>query len=318
MGSLVQAARKPLSRTEELREKLGQLNARVGRLGHGAGNEPWEILKLYDDIQITINALHAEGYHMRAEEALLEEASAGLQKKAGTFLREIGGASALRDARRDHHPAQERWWWYLDEWQASRKRRMLRRVFIQVIVVAGVLSILWFLYQRFFAPDAETQARFDYQQRAIESDLQGDLQAALDSVEKGLEIAPQDSEFLLLKGAILRQLEKPEESEQAFAEAESTFDDRAAFLDSRAQVYISLGMPEATLADVQELLLLEPESARGYFLMGEADEMLGYYTEAIEAYERVSQLAQDSDTELVVLARIRLGMLLQAPPLPTE
>lgn len=318
MSPTLHVDQKPLSRTEKLRNQLNQLNALIGRLGYGSSQTCFQILDLFDEIQVSYSELGQEGHELRVEKALFDETCAGLQKKARIFLREIGGARVLREARAEKHPSENRWWWYLDEWQAGRNRRMLRRVFIQVIVVMGVLSTLWFLYQRFFAPDAETLARLDYQQRAIESVSQGDLQTALDAVEKGLEIAPQDSEFLLLKGVILKQLKRSEEAVQTFAEAESMFDDRVAFFESRAQTYITLGMPEAALADMQELLLLKPDSARGHLLLGEAYEMLGRYTEAIEAYERVSQLAQDSDTGLIVLARIRMGMLLQAPPMGTE
>jgi len=90
---------------------------------------------------------------VRGEATQLETVSAELRRKAATFLREIGGATRLRDARNARQPDPAQWWWFLDQWLADRRRSQLRRLLQWGVVAALLLALLYFVYQRFLAPD---------------------------------------------------------------------------------------------------------------------------------------------------------------------
>lgn len=315
MASAKRITPKALSRTDDLREQLHQVKARIGQLGHASERQSWEILERFDTIEGIFAELLQEGHELRVEEALLEEVSAGLRSKSAVFLREIGGASQLKQARQKSNPPEACWWWYLDEWQAARRKGMLRRGIKQVAAGLAVLALLAFLYQRFLAPDEQTQAILEYRQRAFDSAMQGDWQRALELTGEGLEIAPSDTELLLLQSIIFEQLGQADDAARALALLETEMGDRAALLESRARIYLSLQAAEAAMADIMELLALQPDSPQAHYLLGGAYETLGRFAEALQSYERAGSLAEaQGQSELVAMARIRMGHLMMLAP----
>jgi hypothetical protein len=89
---------KPLTRSDELREQINELEAMIGRMGYGLGQGALAIPALFDSISTSLASFQAAGQSMRAEETRLETVSARLRRKADVFLREIGGASVLRES----------------------------------------------------------------------------------------------------------------------------------------------------------------------------------------------------------------------------
>jgi tetratricopeptide (TPR) repeat protein len=302
---------KPLTQADELRSQLDELEARVGRLGYGLGKDALTIPALFDSVTTSLASFKARGQHMRAEETRLGTVSARLSQKANVFLREIGGADVLEDARPAYQPDPEHWWWFLDQVAAERRRASLWRLLKMVIGVMAVLLLLFALYQRFLAPDPITRERLRHQYSAENLAMQGDVAGALSEAEQALAIAPDDPALLVLKGVLQQRLEE-DTSVETFAAAERAFKDDEAFLLARAQAYLLVDQPEAALSDARSAIEVNPGSAAGYMALGRAYEQLEDYPEAILAYEQVIDLAEkQGDFQLSGMARINAGLLRQ-------
>ena len=303
---------KPLTRADELRDQIDELEAIIARLGYGLGQEALAILSLFDSVTSGLTSFQAEGQSMRAEQARLEAVSARFSRKANVFLRGIGGARVLQDARRARQPDPESWWWFVDQLVANRRRDRIRRLLRLGAGVAVVLLLLFVLYQRFLAPDPATRERLEHQHNAEDLVLQGDIAGALSEVEQALAVAPGEPNLVILKGVLQQELGQSAVSGDTFAAAEAAFDNREDFLLARARAYLLLDQPEAAVADAQAVVELNPESAAGYVLLGRAYEQMEDYLEAIFAYEQAIDLAEEQgDFQLAGTARINVGILMQ-------
>jgi tetratricopeptide (TPR) repeat protein len=310
---------RPLTRADELRHQLDELEAKLGRLGYGLGREALTILPLFDAVSATMASFQAEGQSMRAEWARLETASAALRRKATVFLREIGGTRALQVARRTHQPLPANWWWFLDQVVADKRRAQLRQLLMTAAGTVGVLLLLFALYQRFLAPDPATRARLEHEQAAENLVLEGDLATALSEVDQALAIAPGDPSLLIFKGGLQQALGQKAAAEETFSQAEAAFGDRETFLLARGQMYLRLDQAQAALSDAEAAIQLNPESASGYLLLGRANEWLENYQQAIAAYEQAATLADaQGNSQIAAMARVNMGVLMQRLPLQQE
>jgi tetratricopeptide (TPR) repeat protein len=304
--------KKPLTRADELRDQLNELEGRIGRLGYGMGQEALTIPPLFDAVSATMTLFQEEGQAMRAEVARLEAVSAGLRRKAAVFLREIGGAGVLRDARRVHQPDPANWWWFLDDLISDRRRARLRKLLRLAGAVAATLILLIVLYQRFLAPDPATRARLEHRQNAERLVSEGDLVGALKEVEQALLIAPDDPYLTILQGTLQQKLGRRTMAEETFAVAEAALGDQGRFLLTRGQAYLLLDQMPNALADAEAVIALDPESASGFMLLGRTNELLGDYPAAVVAYEQAAALAEiQGDFQLAGTARVSMGFLMQ-------
>ena len=302
----------PLTRADELRARLDELEAQVGRLGYGLGQEALTIPALFDTISASLAVFQADGQTMRAEVARLETVSARFSQKANVFLREIGGAAALQEARRARQPDPENWWWYVDRLVVDRRRVRARRLLRSLVVLVAILVLLGALYQIFLAPDPATRERLNHQHTAENLVLQNDITGALAEVDQALVIAPGDPDLLVFKGVLHQELRQSVAAEEAYSAAELAFDAPENYLLARARTYLLLDQPTAALADAQAVLELNPESTEGYMMLARAYERLEEYLEAIFAYEQAIFLAEEQeDFQLSGIARVNVGLLRQ-------
>jgi tetratricopeptide (TPR) repeat protein len=303
---------RPLTRADELRDQLNELEGRIGRLGHGMGQEALTIPPLFDAVTATLASFQEDGQAMRAEVARLQAVSAGLRRKSVVFLREIGGAGVLRDVRRVHQPDPANWWWFLDDLLSDRRRARFRQLLRLAGIVAAILILLTALYQRFLAPDPATLARLEHRRTAERLISEGDLVGALKEVEQALLIAPNDPDLTILRGTLQQELGQRTMAEETFAVAEAIVGDRGRFLLARGQAYLLLNQLPNALADAEAVIALDPESASGFMLLGHTNELLGDYSAAIVAYDQAAALAElQGDFQLAGTARVSMGFLMQ-------
>jgi predicted Zn-dependent protease len=181
-----------------------------------------------------------------------------------------------------------------------------------------VVLALGALYNRFLAPDPATRERLRHEQAADSLTMDGNLDGALGEVEQALGYAPGDPALLALKGVLQQELGQPAAAQEAFAASEKAAGSREAFLITRAQMYLRVSDGKAMLADAQEVIVANPQSAPGYLLLGQADQMLGKDQDAITAYEKAGSLADaQNNPQLAAIARMNLATLLQQIPLET-
>ena len=303
---------KPLTRADGLRDQIDELEAMIGRLEFGLGKEALVIPDLFDSISTSLAAFQAEGHSLQGENTRLDTASARFSRKAKVFLREIGGARVLEDARRTRQPDPDAWWWFADRLVANRRRDRIRRLLRLGAIAAVVLLVLFVLYQRFLAPDPATRKRLEHQHNAENLVFEGDVAGALAEVEQALAVAPDEPYLAVFKGVLQQELGQSAASGETFAAVEAVFNNREEFLLARARTYLLVDQPEAAVADALEVIELNPESAIGYVLMGRAYEYMEDYLEAMFAYEQAIDLAEEQgDFQLVGTTRVNVGMLMQ-------
>ncbi len=302
----------PLTRPDDLRQLLDRLEAKIGLIRRGLGGEAIEVLTWLDQTQDLLVDLTAKGGDFTAEMVRHRTILAQFEHKAALFLKEIGGAEALAEARKAANPAADHWWWTIDAIVAKARADRLRRL-VRVTALGGSLLVIAFVaYRLFFAPDPATLARLAHQSAANDLALQGDYAGALDEIAQALAYAPDDSELLITQGALHTILEDEEAAQAAFDAARVVEPGEVDFLLIRAQVYAGLQQPEQVLLDAQAAVDLDPESARGYYFMAVASDALGDTSAALTYLELTGELArQAGNIELEALSRIYMSDVLQ-------
>lgn len=250
---------------------------------------------------------------LQAEWAQFIYIEAKIHNYASTLLHEIGGSKQLDLSRQQVNPLPENWWWFLDTWLNERRKASARRVLMIGSIVIGVLSALVLVYQFFLAPDPATQAKYAHEVGAQQAMINGEFNQALNEINQGLKLAPDDFEFLVLKGVTLQKLGHENEAQDVFMQAEKKINIPEQFLKARALVYLQVSNPQAALLDTQEILKINPESPEAYFYSAQAYQDLNNNTAAYEAYQKASDLAQNQNkTELAAAVRMNMGYLLQS------
>jgi len=295
---------------DELRNLLSECERALGKL-RGAGDAALGILHGLDRISELLPQLEARGVDLRAEQARLDTLQAQLHRKARALLRELRASGGLAAARQAVQPDSARWWWYLDGEVRAARRRSLRRLLLSLVVLAALLAAAVLLYQRFLAPDpltAQVQRLAFEAERLLEG---GDYASALAHFEEAQALRPDDVELLLWRGVLYERTGRDEEAAAAFAAARA-LSDAVGFHTARGQIYVRLWQGEKALAEAQALLEADPQSPGGYYLLGNAYEIQDRVAEALAAYGRASQLAEErKEIELTALARVRMAFLLQ-------
>ncbi len=85
------------------------------------------------------------------------------------------------------------------------------------------------------------------------------------------------------------------------------------FYNSRGMVYFEMGKLDKAVLDAKKALEMNPDSAFSHFLLGSIYEMENRIAEALTEYQIVSDL--DQDPQLTVMARFKMGMIMQRGPL---
>lgn len=294
-----------------LSDELDRIETLVGRVGMNSKEQSREILSRLDEVYPEIQNLENETSRKTAE-GQLAGISGHLHSEAGQFVRDLGGAAALKNLRTERQPSQDQWWWYLDEYLDQRRKASLRRSLFVMGGLALALVILAVLYEAFLAPDPAVSARYGHEQLARDYLLNNDLDQALSEAEQGLTYAPQDPALLILKGVILEKQGETEEALQVMEAGEQYSATREDFLLTRGEAYSLANQPEKALADVEELLMANPDMPQAYLLAGQAYEVLGDYLKALEEYDKAFDAAEATDqSELAAIARTRTAMIMQ-------
>lgn len=300
---------------ETFREDIRAAELLASRIRPGVSRDDLlALLERLDDIATGYRQLRVTSIDLRPELTQIETIHNILDDQAGVVVRRLGGAEGLVELRRQRQSTEERWWWYLDRRVAARRQGRIRRIAWMAGGAILLLAVLGFLYVRFLRPDEATRERYGYVLSGESALDRGEYEAALESYQSALEIAPDDPEANLMFGLLNEALEHPEEAAKGYARAEALYDSRALFLAVRSQKYTFVGWYEKAEADAQAAVEADDQLALAYCALGGAVEGQGRIREAIDAFQACADQARARDeNELYVIAATRLGMLLQMP-----
>jgi len=304
-----------------VRETIHDLEVGLANL-RGRGRDTLDLLHMRDQLEQQVADLEKEGMDLRPEKTRIETIDNILMRKASELERELGGMGGLAGARREAKPPEERWWWYVDLYLAERRRKSLIRTLIVAVVVVAVLLVGNYVLDRFFGlSPIEKEAR-SYESAGDQYLRNNELDKAIPEYEKAVAVMPELAEGHLTLGVLYEIKGDAEKSKQAFGNAEALYSDRHDYLVALASAYQAVGQLDKAMAAVTEAITLKPQSPRAVFVRGGIYEAKGSYSEAIADFDTASTLAQEQGEDaLYVLAKTRMGMLLQSGPprsLPTE
>jgi tetratricopeptide (TPR) repeat protein len=309
---------KPQTRAEALRTQLKTLETLIVQLSQNGSIEALEIPSLFDQVDQALEKLGESGMNLASELGQFETITALYIKNRALFLRRIGGPEVLEKARQEIQPSRDRWWWYTDLTLAlenkQKRIRQLRMLGISVVL----LVILGLVYRMFFAPDPVMQASYGHQQRAENALIGGHLEDGLMEIQDAITLTPDNPRLYVIQGVIQEGLGLFEDALSSFETAIGKYDQDDQFFTERGTIYLIMGDPERVLADSEQAILINPDSAFSYLNMGNAYEMLGDIQNAIASFELADEIAQQSgNAQLQAIIRISLSNAYQSITIPT-
>lgn len=303
----------PMTAADELRTLLSRCEQRVVAPGGAEGVR--ELFGWLDQIAGLWPALQASGVDLRAEQVRWDSLQAAVRRRAPRLLREWQGPQSLVEARQAVQPDQSQWWWWIDQAVSQdRQRRLVKGLAITAAVV-GVVLLGAFVLAKLFPVDPKVRETYRLQTEAETALMNGDLPKAGEFLRQAVAISPEDATLLITHGVVAEALGDQKTAEEAWAQARSLLGgDEARFLTSRGRSHLQVNQPQKAIEDELAALAIDPKSALAYYNLGGAYEMTGQTQPALDAYTKASELAGDSDPQLIVLARTRMGRLLQMIP----
>ncbi len=303
---------------DDLRELITQAELIVANL-RGTGPRALTLLFLLDTMQGLVARLKEIGVDLRPEATRIENVERILLSKDGVLVGEMRRLGGLAQAREVIKPAPSQWWWYLDARVTERWQRQTRRILLIVGGVAAALLVFSLAYRFLFPPDPIAVAVMDKVSQAEQALQGGDTAGALALYRQAVEIKPEDPENQLMVGVLEASLGRPDAAAEAYAVAQRLIGDRAQFLVQRGMAAYRIGNLDQAEADGLEAQSVNPDLAEGAFLMGNVYEAKGMAAEAMDAFEKTADLAgKQNNSALIVMAKTRLGMLMQAAPMMSQ
>lgn len=272
-------------------------------------------LQLLDRIEDRFGQLETFGVDLRPEYTRWTSLHSKLQREAGRVVRAADLAGGLEKLRQNNAPARGAWW-HLDTVVAANRRHLIRRLSISIGTIAILLVSVWALLTYVFPPDPNTvivsEATSSLQQLAFE-DRWPEALAVID--EAKAQLTEPDVELLIWEAVIAEKIGQTGRAQEALtaAKARVAADQQAAYLWTLGSIRLSVGDLEEARAAGDEALALDPNDPQGYFLLANVAEEEGDTITAIDLLEKTFELAADGNPQLAVIARVRMGNLLQSP-----
>ncbi len=304
----------PSSPGAELRADLEELEKLLVKVNGGTIERT---LKLLDKAYLQMVALRDQGVDVKAEEGLWSGFEVKLQESASEFVRAARARGGLESLRQQFAQT-EGLWWQLDEVYRAQNRRSLFKALRWLGTIGGLFLIVWIVLTYVIPPDETTVLLTDITYELEKTIDARDFEASREIVEDGLVRADNAVELLLWASVIAEQLGKPEEAEAYRTEAFKTD-------VPPARLWVSLGNNRLRAGDVDgaecaalTALELEDTNAQAHFLIASIAEMLGNIERAIEYFNLTYDLAERRQPQLAVIARVRMGNMMQSPGSLTE
>lgn len=307
----------PIRNAEDLRSVLRQAELGAADLKIATSEEVVALLHMVDAIEAAIPRLEGElGVDLKPERTRLETVENILRSRASLVVRRAG-ASRLELERERVNPTADEWWWRMDLSVAAERQRRLRRFAMYGLAAATVLLIATLAYNMFLAPSPQEQALAETVSEGESLLIAGDFEGARKEFEAALQLAPDDASNHMYLAVALEGLGKTDEAAEHFAQGRDLSESEAAYHANLALIYYRVaanGSDEYALSRTEEeanaAIAADPDSALGHFALASAYEIKGDVAKAIEEFETASSLS--TDASLTVLARMRMGMLMQS------
>lgn len=298
-----------------LRDALDQAEREFGQLTPQTAEA---YLLLLDQIEQSFTTLADDQIDLRSEEGRWQSILSRLDSKPDGLVKAAAQAGGLAKLRAKHPPA-ESFWWHLDQEVASRRSRMIRRLITTVVAVVVIVGGGYQLLNIFFPPDP-VAVRMVETNAELESLIAAqDWQGALDLVLARQEELPDEAELILWEAVLAEQLGDRAHMNNALERVNTLLPDQQPEILVQFGTYqLQVGNVAGATQSGQAALALAPENPQVTFLLGNIAEMTNDIPTAIDMFNRTFDLAEQDNPQLAVIARVRMGNLLQRAPAMSE
>jgi len=269
-----------------------------------------KMLTLRDEIENLLLNLEKRGTGLEADKVRLETFDTIIRKKMKMVYRKLTASLNPLPYREERKIPRSHWWWYLDELLREKRVRARKRWLIRGGIAAVALLAVYIILTKIVPQPKQSVI---YQEKARELYQEGELDEAINVYKKAQELDPDDSTIPLMLGIIYEDKELLDKANSYFERARLLSSQKIDFYNSRGMVYFQMGKLDKAVLDTKKALELNSNSAFSHFLLGSIYEMENKITEAILEYQIVSDL--DQDPQLTVMARFKMGMIMQRGPL---
>ena len=269
-----------------------------------------KMLTLRDEIENLLLNLEKRGTDLEADKVRLATFDVMVRKKMKMVYRKLTASLNPLPYREERKIPRSHWWWYLDELLREKRVRARKRWLIRGGIAAVALLAVYIILTKIVPQPKQSVI---YQEKARELYQEGELDEAINVYKKAQELDPDDSTIPLMLGIIYEDKELLDKANSYFERARLLSSQKIDFYNSRGMVYFQMGKLDKAVLDTKKALELDSNSAFSHFLLGSIYEMENKITEAILEYQIVSDL--DQDPQLTVMARFKMGMIMQRGPL---
>lgn len=273
-----------------------------------------DYLILLDQIEARLNELTTDAADLRPEWGRWDSLTSRLQSKPEPLVAAAARAGGLSRLRQQHPPATG-FWWHLDQEVTRRRTQTIKRTLTTLFMVVVLVGGGWWAINTFFPPSPEAVKMLNTNSQLEELIAQQRWQEALTVVETAQKSLPNEPELVLWEVVFAEQLGDAERAKAAWTRAQALLPDKPVELlvqlgNQRLQVGNFQGAKEAG----QQAMATDPNNPQATFLLGSVAEMTNDIPTAIDMFDRTFTLAEDDNPQLAVIARVRMGNLLQRAP----
>lgn len=269
-----------------------------------------KMLILRDEIEDLLLNLEKRETDLEADKIRLETFDTIIRKTMKMVYRKLSAILNPLPYREERKIPRSHWWWYLDELLKEKRARARKRWLVRGGTAAVALLAVYIILTKVVPQPRQSVI---YQGEANRLYEQGKLDEAINVYKKAQDLEPDNSTIPLMLGVICQDQELLDKANDYFERAKLLSSRKIDFYNSRGMVYFRKGNWEKAILDVKKALEIDSDSAFSHFLLGNIYEVENKITEAIIEFQIVSDLAQDP--QLTVMARFKMGMIMQRAPL---
>lgn len=298
------------SSLHSLRDALEQAERQVVRLDR---SNVKAFLVGLDQIEQMFAAHGQDEGAIRAEAARWESIRKRIDANPGLVVTAAANAGGLAKLRSQNPPATATWW-HLDGVVARRRTQTVKRALLAIGAIVVVALLVWGFGAFFPSTNSLTDTTSAIEQLVTAQKWP----EALAAVEKARQTLPNEAELLVWEAVLNEQLGNTAQAETILAQAQQKFAGQpAAFWTLVGNHRQQTGNLDGAEAAGQQALAAAPQDAQVTFLLGSVAEARGDMPQAAAYFSQTIALAGDADPQLGVIAKVRMGNLMQrVEPLP--
>ena len=270
-----------------------------------------KILILRDEIEILSSRLEKRGTDLSVEKSRLDSLDQIIKDKAKPIFRSLTDSISPLPYREERKIPRSHWWWYLDELIRKRKSLRIRRWAVRGGIAAGILVATYVVMVKVLPKPHPATI---YQEEGSKLYREGRIDEAIQAYKESLKLNPEDGSTYLMLGVLYEDKKAIEKAAHYFKKGESLYSHKIDFYNARGMVYFQGGKLDKAAIDVKEALEIDPKNPLSHFLLGSIYEAEDRFAEAVTQYQIVSNM-KDAPAQLVVMARFKMGMMMQRAPL---